>query len=150
MSDQSSQSFRVAILGAGAMGSLFGGSLFEGGAAVTLIDLDVAHVEQIRKNALHLKTDAGERRIHVPVLFPPEVNAVYDLIIVFTKAMHTKQALTAILSAIGPHTALLSLQNGLDNKFVPAEFADPRNVLVGITPSPADIKGPGSVESHGR
>ena len=63
MSDQSNQSFRVAVLGAGAMGSLFGGSLFEGGADVTLIDLDVAHVEAIRKNGLNLKTDAGERRI---------------------------------------------------------------------------------------
>jgi ketopantoate reductase len=41
MSDQSNQSFRVAVLGAGAMG-LFGGSLFEGGADVTLIDLDVS------------------------------------------------------------------------------------------------------------
>ena len=36
MSDQGNQSFRVAVLGAGAMGSLFGGSLFEGGAEVTL------------------------------------------------------------------------------------------------------------------
>ena len=149
MSDQSHRSFRVAVLGAGAMGSLFGGSLFEGGADVTLIDLDVAHVESIRKNGLNLKTEAGERRIHVPVLFPSEVNAVYDLVIVFTKAMHTKQALTAIRSAIGPNTALLSLQNGLDNKRVLTEFADPRNVLFGITTYPADIKGPGSVESHG-
>jgi 2-dehydropantoate 2-reductase len=150
MSDQSNRSFRVAVLGAGAMGSLFGGSLFEGGADVTLIDLNVAHVESIRKNGLNLKTDAGERRIHVPVLFPSEVNAVYDLIIVFTKAMHTKQALIAIRSAIGPNTALLSLQNGLDNKLVLTEFVDPRNVLIGITTYPADIKGPGSVESHGR
>ena len=125
------------------MGSLFGGSLFEGGADVTLIDLDVAHVESIRKNGLNLKTDAGERRIHVPVLFPSEVNAVYDLVIVFTKAMHTKQALSALRSAIGPNTALLSLQNGLDNKLVLTEFADPRNVLIGITTYPADIKGPG-------
>ena len=109
MSDQGNQSFRVAVLGAGAMGSLFGGSLFEGGADVSLIDLDVAHVESIRKNGLNLKTDEGER---FPVLFPSEVNAVYDLVIVFTKAMHTKQALTAIRSAIGPNTALLSLQNG--------------------------------------
>lgn len=140
---------RIAILGAGAMGGLIGGSLSEGGADVTLIDVNAEHVAALRQKGLKLKTDKGERFIPVPVLFPWEVSQTYDLIIVFTKTMHTKSAITAIRSAIDSHTVLLSLQNGLDNKLSLMEFVDQKNIIIGITTYPADTKQTGCVESHG-
>lgn len=149
MSDQNREHFRIGILGSGAVGSLFGGCLFEGGSDVTLIDLSVPHVEAIRKQGLALNTDAGERHIRVPALFPHEVTTTFDLVIVFTKAMHTTAALSAIRSCIGPETVLLSLQNGLDNKLALSAYARPQNVLIGITTYPADLIAPGRVESHG-
>lgn len=149
MSDQGLPRHRIAILGSGAMGSLFGGCLFEGGSDVTLIDLNASHVEAIRKEGLVLNTDSGKRSIRVPAFFPHEVATTFDLVIVFTKTMHTTSALSAVRSCIGPETVLLSLQNGLDNKFVLTAFARPQNVLIGITTYPADLVAPGHVESHG-
>lgn len=149
MSDQKRERLRIAILGSGAMGSLFGGCLFEGGSDVTLIDLNASHVEAIQRHGLALSTDAGERSIRVPALFPNEIAAALDLVIVFTKAMHTTAALSAIRTCIGPETVLLSLQNGLDNKLALTAFARPQNVLIGITTYPADLIAPGRVESHG-
>jgi len=149
MSGQQLQRHRIAILGSGAMGSLFGGCLFEGGSDVTLIDLNVPHVEAIRKHGLVLTTNAGERSIPAPALFPHEVATTFDLVIVFTKSMHTTAALTAVSSCIGPETVLLSLQNGLDNKLALTAFARPQNVLIGITTYPADLIAPGRVASHG-
>lgn len=149
MNNQTRQEPSIAVLGAGAMGGLIGGSLSEGGADVTLIDINAEHVDALRKNGLKLKTDKGERYIPIPVLFPWEVSKTYDLIIVFTKTIHTKSAITSIRSAIGPNTVLLSLQNGLDNKLSLMEFVDQRNIVVGITTYPADMQEPGYVESHG-
>ncbi|GKQ55150.1 ketopantoate reductase family protein [Bradyrhizobium sp. Ce-3] len=149
MSDQQLQQHRIAILGSGAMGSLFGGCLFEGGSDVTLIDLNIPHVEAIRMHGLELSTDSGRRFIRVPALLPHEVTTTFDLIIVFTKAMHTTTALSAVRSCIGPGTVLLSLQNGLDNKLALTAFARPQNVLIGMTTYPADLVAPGHVGSHG-
>jgi 2-dehydropantoate 2-reductase len=140
---------RIAVLGSGAMGSFFGGALFESGADVCLLDLNTAHIDAINTQGLHLKTDDGERQISVPALLPRDVSGQFDLVLVFTKSMHTRSALSSIRAAIGPHTTLLSLQNGLDNKLILQEFAAPSHVLVGVTTYPADLKGPGSVESHG-
>jgi 2-dehydropantoate 2-reductase len=149
MSDRQLPRRRIAILGSGAMGSLFGGCLFEGGSDVTLIDLNVSHVEAIRKHGLVLKTNAGERSIRLPAVFPQEVATIFDLVMVFTKSMHTSSALSAVRACIDPETVLLSLQNGLDNKLALTAFAPPQNVLIGITTYPADLVAPGHVESHG-
>lgn len=52
---------KIAMLGAGAMGSLFGGWLAEGGHDVTLVDVNAAHVDAIARDGLRLDTDRGER-----------------------------------------------------------------------------------------
>lgn len=51
------------MLGAGAMGSLFGGLLAECGHDVTLVDVNAAHVDAIARDGLRLDTDRGERRV---------------------------------------------------------------------------------------
>ncbi|RAR58372.1 ketopantoate reductase [Paraburkholderia unamae] len=140
----------IAILGAGAMGSLFGGLLAEAGHRVTLLDVDNAHLSAINAGGLQLTTDAGERTVTKLEALRPEAAAqVADLLIVFTKTMHTQAALTAARGALGPQTALLSLQNGLGNAERLARFADPARVMIGVTTWPADKHGPGRVSSHG-
>ncbi|MGE8633117.1 MAG: ketopantoate reductase family protein, partial [Achromobacter piechaudii] len=54
----------IAMLGAGAMGCLFGGLLSESGQRVTLLDIDDAQLDAIRSHGLRLETDRGDRRIH--------------------------------------------------------------------------------------
>lgn len=140
---------RISILGAGAMGSLFGGLLAEAGHAVELIDVNPAQIAAVREHGLLIRNDAGERRLAIPIMRPEEATTRPDWLIVFTKAMHTQGALDAARHLIGPQTRLLSLQNGLGNAEKLAGFADASRIAIGMTTVPADLIAPGEVHSHG-
>lgn len=141
--------FSIAVLGAGAMGSFFGGRLRAGGAEVTLIEVNVAYLEAIRRDGLRLDTNRGSETVRLPAETPAAARGPFDLILLFTKTMHSRAALDGVRHLIGPDTTLLSLQNGLGNKEILLEFAPASQVLVGMTTYPADMIGPGHVASHG-
>ncbi|MFB9122181.1 2-dehydropantoate 2-reductase [Paraburkholderia dipogonis] len=142
---------QIAILGAGAMGSFFGGRLALAGHMVSLLDIDVAHIASIRNNGLRLSTDSGEQVVrNLVALRPQEATQPVDLVIVFTKTMHTQAALAAASRILGPDTAILSLQNGLGNAERLARSAAPDRVMIGVTTWPADKSEPGAVSSHGQ
>ncbi len=144
------EAMEIAILGAGAMGSLFGGLLAEAGHDVTLLDIDDAHLDAIRRDGLRLATDTGERvvtKLHVSR--PEAAQRAPELLIVFTKTMHTEAALDAARALIGPHTSVLSLQNGLGNVERLARSVPRERIMVGITTWPADKPAAGRVSSHG-
>jgi 2-dehydropantoate 2-reductase len=140
----------IAILSAGAMGSLFGGLLAEAGHRVTLVDIDDAHLDAIRHEGLRLSTDSGSRVVGNLCVSRPERAAVApELLIVFTKTMHTEAALMSAHALLGPHTAVLSLQNGLGNVERIARYVERERVMVGMTTWPADKPGSAQVSSHG-
>jgi len=140
---------KVLILGAGAMGCLYGAALHRGGAAVTLVDVNREHLDAINASGLELETRAGTEHLPIPALLPDQVGEVADLIVVFTKTFQTDAALEGIAAAIGPGTWLLSLQNGLGNDERLARHAARERVMVGVSTLPADLVGPGRVRSHG-
>ncbi|VWC48857.1 2-dehydropantoate 2-reductase [Burkholderia lata] len=149
---------RIAILGAGAMGSLFGGLLAESGEAVTLIDVNDAHLDAIRRDGLRIDDDRGERRIRTLQAVRPEAvqadaaaspDTPFDLLIVFTKSLHTRHALDGVRALLSPYTYVLTLQNGLGNVETLNAFVPIERILVGVTTWPADLAGPGHVHSHG-
>jgi len=140
---------RISILGAGAMGSLFGGLLAEAGHEVELLDVNPVQIAAVREHGLLIRNDTGERRLTLPILRPEEATTKPDWLIVFTKAMHTQSALAAARHLIGPQTRLLSLQNGLGNAEKLAGFADASRIAIGMTTVPADLVAPGEVHSHG-
>lgn len=148
---------RIAVVGAGAMGSLFGGRLAEADMLVSLVDLNPAHIAAISAQGLRLQTDSGDRRItNVSALTPAQacerIQALPkqpELLILFTKTLHTRAALEGVRPLIGPDTVVLSLQNGLGNVEKIQAFVDPKRILIGVTNWPADLLGPGHVRSHG-
>ncbi|CAB5122939.1 putative ketopantoate reductase [Burkholderia cenocepacia] len=149
---------RIAILGAGAMGSLFGARLAESGEAVTLIDVNDAHLDAIRRDGLRIDDDRGERRIRtLQAVRPDAANAAaaaapdtpFDLLIVFTKSLHTRAALDGVRALLTPDTFVLTLQNGLGNVETLNAFVPLERILVGVTTWPADAAGPAHVRSHG-
>ena len=141
---------KIAVLGAGAMGSLFGGLLAESGQAVTLIDVNDAHVGAVREHGLRLETDAGDRRLDgLHACRPEQAEAAPDLLLIFTKTLHTAAALEAVAHIIAPHTLVLTLQNGLGNVETVRRHVPEDRILVGVTTWPADYVGPGHVRSHG-
>lgn len=141
---------RISVLGAGAMGSLFGGLLAEAGHDVELLDVNLAQIAAVREHGLLIRNDAGERRVAIPIMLPKEAMTQPGWLIIFTKAMHTQGALAAARHLIGPQTRLLSLQNGLGNAEKLAAFADASRIAIGMTTVPADLVAPGEVHSHGQ
>ncbi len=140
---------KVLILGAGAMGCLYGAAFHRAGCEVVFVDVNPPHIDAINANGLELETRAGTEHLPIPARRPQEIVGAVDLVVVFTKTFHTDAALAGIASAIGPQTWLLSLQNGLGNDTRLAAHAAPERVLVGASSLPSDLVGPGKVRSHG-
>lgn len=140
---------RVAVLGSGAMGCLFGAAFHRAGADVTLVDVNAQHVDTINANGLEVDLRSGVESLPLRAALPESLTEPVDLVLVFTKTFHTIAALQGISAAIGEHTHLLSLQNGLGNDGRLADFVSDERVLVGASMLPSDLVGPGRIRSHG-
>lgn len=140
---------KIAILGSGAMGCLFGAAFHRAGCSVTLVDVSQPHVDAINARGLELDTRAGVDLLPIRARLPADAAGPFDLIVVFTKTFHTQDALAGMAHAIGPQTHLLSLQNGLGNDRRLAGFVSDDKVMVGASMLPSDLVGPGKVRSHG-
>jgi len=141
----------ITVVGAGAMGSFFGGLLAESGNDVTLVDVNDAHIGAISANGLRLETDNGDRQVRsLRVCRPEGASDLPQLLVVFTKTLHTAAALSGVRHLIGPDVHVLSLQNGLGNVEKITEFVSPERILIGVTTWPADMVAPGHVHSHGK
>jgi 2-dehydropantoate 2-reductase len=140
---------KVLILGAGAMGCLYGAAFHRAGCEVVFVDVNQPHIDAINAAGLELETRAGTEHLPIPARRPEEIDAPADLVVVFTKTFHTDAALAGIKAAIGPQTWLLSLQNGLGNDKRLAAHAAEDRIMVGSSSLPSDLVGPGKVRSHG-
>lgn len=140
---------KVAVVGAGAMGSLFGGLLAEAGAEVWLIDIWEAHVEAVKKHGLKIEREGRTRTIHLQATMDPGTISNSDLVIVFVKSTHTGDAALAAKRIAGPQGLVLTLQNGLGNADRIAQDVDPLNVIAGTTSYGATMLGPGKIRHAG-
>lgn len=141
---------RIAVLGAGAMGSWFGGHLALQGDAVQLLTTNTAHHEAIARSGLIMKKGAtDEQRVSVAAGPPKTIQAPVDLILLMTKTFQTTQAMTSIEAAIDNGTHILSLQNGLGNAETLEQFVPLERIWVGVSMMPIDKIAPGVVEGKG-
>lgn len=135
----------VTIIGSGAMGSLYGGSLAASDAEVTLVDIWDEHVQAINTDGLRIVSSTGEQTIDVAATTNVSTIDTTDLIIVFVKSTHTRTALEGLPSRLTENTDVLTLQNGLGNPETIADFVPRENVIVGVTAHGATLEGPGRV-----
>lgn len=140
---------KVAVVGAGAMGCLYGAAFHRGGAEVVLVDVNDAHIAAINGRGLELDTRAGVELLPLRALRPEEQRDPVDLVVLFTKTFHTDTALEGVAAAIGLETHVLTLQNGLGNDEAVARHVARERVIAGISTLPSDLAGPGKVRSHG-
>ena len=145
---------RVAVMGAGSIGGYFGGMLARGGNDVALIARG-AHLAAIREQGLQIHTDTELLTIPGGAGLqatdnPAEVGPV-DLILLTVKTYQNAEAIPAMLPMIGPATAVLCLQNGIDSYQTAAQAVGPAKVLPGAAyieaarPQPGVIRQSGSV-----
>lgn len=138
---------RIAVFGAGAVGGYLGVRLAEGGSDVQFIARG-DHLDALRARGLTLVTPEGERSTHAvrATNDPAEVGPV-DVVLFLVKSYDTESAARRLAPLIGEGTAVLSLQNGIDNEERIAAIVGPEHVLGGAVYILAAIESPGVVRS---
>ncbi|MDR2388022.1 MAG: 2-dehydropantoate 2-reductase [Deltaproteobacteria bacterium] len=142
----------IAVLGAGAMGSVYGAHLATlAENKVTLIDIWPQHVEAINSQGLSINSPEGDQVYkNLTAVTSAQGLKAQDLVIVFVKATVTQEAMSQALNLVGPKTMVLTLQNGLGNIEKLCQVVEAKNVLGGINSYGSSIKGPGQVILRGR
>lgn len=137
---------KTCIFGSGAMGSSFGGILFENGFDVTLVDTYKEHIQAINNYGLTVCENDQQRTIRVKAISDiNEMDTPPDLVILFVKSYHTRNAIEQIKTSIPKKTAILSMQNGIGNEDCIEEILGPGRALGGITYTGAFMIKPGVV-----
>jgi 2-dehydropantoate 2-reductase len=137
---------RIAVLGAGAVGSYLGSRLAAGGADVHLIARG-AHLAALRDHGLTLITPDGTATIAVQATDDPAAIGPVDYVLFMVKSYDTDAAAGRLGPLIGPATAVLSLQNGVDNEDRIAAVIGADHVLGGSAYILSAIESPGVVRS---
>ena len=141
---------KIAILGCGAMGSVYAALLADAGHDVWAIDSWQDHIDAMRTNGLRLEGASGSRTVKLNATTNTEEVGQCDLVIIATKAMHVEYAAKSALCLVGEHTSVLSIQNGLGGPDTAADILGKDKVLVGVVGGfGASIKEPGFAHHNG-
>jgi 2-dehydropantoate 2-reductase len=105
---------RVAVMGAGAVGSYFGGMLARAGVPVTMIARG-AYVEAVRRNKLFLDTVTFQERVAVDASTDPSAVRDAHVVLFCVKGQDNEESARAIAPHLSADAIVVSLQNGVDN-----------------------------------
>ncbi len=137
---------KIMVMGTGGVGAYYGGLLAQQDSDVTFIARG-AHLQAMRTNGLQVKSIFGDFTVS-PVQAtedPAEVKDV-DLILFCVKTYGTDEAAEAIRPAVGPRTAVLSLQNGVDAVERIGKVVGVEHVIGGATWLSSAVEAPGVVK----
>jgi 2-dehydropantoate 2-reductase len=141
---------KIAVVGCGAMGSVYAALLGTAGHEVWAIDSWRAHVEAIRAQGLRLEGASGDATVRVHATTDAAEAGECDLVIIATKAMHVAAAAQASRPLGGPQTRVLSIQNGLGGPDTAAAVLGRDRVMVGVVGGfGASMRGPGHAHHNG-
>jgi len=140
---------RIAVIGTGGVGGAFGAALALAGADVTFLARG-AHLQAMRNEGLRVESPRGNMHIHpCKATDNPADIGVVDVVLFCVKLWDVENAGTAIKSLIGPNTAVIPLQNGIDaaERLIPILGRDA--VMGGVAQISATIERPGVIRQTG-
>lgn len=124
---------KIAVVGAGAMGSIFGACFVRGGHDAVLVDVAPGLIERINADGVTIVRDGEETVTRVPATSDTESVGQVDAVAFCVKCYQTKSAVELARPLVGPDTVVASLQNGWGNGDVLAEAFPEEQVVVGVT-----------------
>lgn len=136
---------KIAVIGVGAMGSIYAALLADAGHEVWAVDTWGAHVDAINTKGLRVQGASGDRTL-TTIRATTEITDVgtCDLCILATKAAGVGPAAQAAAPVIGPDATVLTIQNGLGAGERIAQHIPAHTVLLGVADGfGASMKGPG-------
>ena len=139
---------RIAIMGTGGVGGYYGGLLSQQGQEVIFIARG-AHLQAINQKGLYVKSVHSDFLVSPAqaTADPAEVGPV-DLILFTTKTYHTDVAARAIQPMVGPDTAVMPLQNGIDAAERIGAYVGKEHLVGGVTWISAAIEAPGVIGQY--
>ena len=138
---------RIVVMGSGGTGGYFGAKLARAGEDVTFVARG-GHLAAIREHGLRVRSALeGEWVVRAPAVARVDGLPPADLVLFCVTSFDTERATEVIRPVVGPHTAVLSVQNGVDNEDKLARILGSRHVLGGVAQVFATIESPGVV-SH--
>ena len=103
---------RIAIYGAGSLGTILGAFISKAGVDIELINRNKAHIEALRNNGAQI---VGTLKFSQPVIAytPDEMKGEYDIIFLMTKQQHNNEVVEMLKNYLKTDGALVTFQNGL-------------------------------------
>ena len=135
---------RIAVMGAGGVGGCLGGLLAKAGNDVSLIARG-PHLEAIKENGLKLVRPDGEFVVQVNATDDPAEVGPVDLVLFTVKTFHNRHVITALKPLVGPDTAVITLQNGVESYEHLGAVLGSGNILPGSFWASAHISEPGMI-----
>jgi len=139
---------KIAVIGAGAMGSIYGGHLSQHNE-VYLLDTNQSIVDKINQDGVILQENGDDVSYHPrAVTCTAEIGKV-DLVILFVKSLFSKAALNCNQDMIGEQTYIMTLQNGGGHEDIISEFVPRDRIIIGTTEDNGAVLAPGHVKHGG-
>jgi 2-dehydropantoate 2-reductase len=141
---------RIAIIGTGAMGSVYAGLLADAGLEVWAIDSWAEHIEAMKRDGLHVSGASGDRVVRLDASTDARDAAPADLVIIATKAGGVEAAAKAAREILSPEGIVLTIQNGLGSAEKVAGIVGEERTMIGVVGGfGASIKAPGHAHHNG-
>lgn len=141
---------KIVIIGAGAMGCLYGSYLSRKNEVIMLDSFD-RQVEAINQNGITVLEENGteENFKNVKACLSGEYQESADLVIVFVKSTFTEDALRENKKLFGDKTLVMTLQNGAGNDRKIAKYVNKKNIIIGTSKHNSVNLGGGKVRHSG-
>ncbi len=141
---------KIAVVGAGAMGSVYAGLLADAGNQVWAVDVWKEHIDAINKHGLRVEGASGDRTVRLNATSNFSEVGQCELVIIATKAAQVGEAAKSIEPMLSDNTLILTIQNGLGAAERICQYRKPDNILIGVAGGfGASMKGPGHVHHNG-
>jgi len=141
---------KVAIVGCGAMGSVYAALMVSAGHEVHAVTLWPDHADAMATGGLRCEGASGDRTAPIHASTTTEGIGHCDLVIIATKAFDVEVAARSSVSLLGPETVVQTIQNGLGSPEAVAPIVGPDRLAVGVVGGfGASMRSPGHVHHNG-
>ena len=148
-SNSPSKPLKVAVMGAGAVGTYYGGMLARAGHEVVLIARP-QHARAIERDGLHMETTSFDEHVRLAVSTEASAAQGADLVLFCVKSTDTESAGALIRPHLAADALVLCLQNGVDNADRLRRVLPQNAVAAAVVYVATEMAGPGHLKHHGR
>jgi 2-dehydropantoate 2-reductase len=141
---------KIGVIGAGAMGSLFGSLLAEAGNEVWLCDIREDHIQAVNQDGLMVEYEAKTREVRLNATTDPHKIGKCELVLIFVKSTQTESAAKTAAQLSGRDGFVMTLQNGMGNTDIISGYVESNRVLAGTTSHGATLLGAGNIRHAGQ